>query len=298
MDDASKRRFRISELVCAGVHERMNHEILDGPEITAVWKRYLSCRRSADLSTLTDHYLPLVARAAMGRSRRRGRVPVDALDEAFADGMLNLVQIIQETTAYCPDEFRHVTISKLMEALWCSLDNRGHGKQHRAQVSRFIFFVRADLEQKLQRPPTIDEIRDGIRSRSRSPAKYLAALGWAMAGVQGFEDWKRVADPKTSDPSRRALNMEVIHLASMGLKGRDRAIFRLTLQGMTKAEIGRKVGCHETNVHYRLCRMFWLMRSDPKLAAYLGVVPDPTPPARPRGRNWPNFVATPARLAG
>ncbi|MGD0462864.1 MAG: hypothetical protein ABSB74_10285 [Tepidisphaeraceae bacterium] len=299
MEASGKRPVRLSDFVCAGVCERMSHEVIDGPEIAAVWQRYLSRRDPSDLSILTDHYLPLIKKAARGSSFRRGRVPIDSLADAFADGMLGLLKAIQKTTAYDAEEFRRTAVNRIFNTIWDSLDDRGHGKLNRAQLSRFIFFVRCDLEAKLERPPTIDEMRDGIRSRSKAPAKYLAALGWAENAIEGFSQWRHLADPKMPDPSRRSLNAEVIQLASRGLRGRDKAIFRLTLQGLSKAEIGRRLKCHETNVHYRMCRMFWLMRSDPKLAAYLGVVPDPAPPARPRGRNWPHFVAAPAaRLSG
>ena len=106
------------------------------------------------------------------------------------------------------------------------------------------------------------------------------------------------ADTSARQPGELAIDAEALRLAFKRLKGEDRKLLRMVLDGAGCVAVSRLLCISQSRASQRINGLLWQLRSSAELAAYLGVEPTPKP-VRERCRHYPSVKRlAPARRVG
>ena len=236
-------------------------EATRGPEanqVDALWERFKSSADAGARERLILHYSPLVKYVA-GRVGSGLPRSVDQNDLA-SYGLFGLIYAIDKFDLDRGFKFETYAINRIKGAIldelraldWVPRSVRSRARRIEASI--------AELEHKLQRPPTeeeiahdlemdIEEFRDALAQIGRSG---IAALDEFVSGDSSTSMGEMIADPRGVSPetefqaeeTRRSLFDAINRLPS-----RERLVVTLYYyEGMTLAEIGDVLGVTESRV--------------------------------------------------
>jgi DNA-directed RNA polymerase specialized sigma subunit len=297
----TKRSYRSEELSA----QFATAPVASDAQIQIALDRYLESGADADRDAIATLYLPLITAMALNRRKRRDD---SELDELISDGCAAVMNVIQRH-ADLP-LYRFVTM--MCSAIRCSFIA---GSQHRQWAGavrgkthglRTMSMLRKVFFRQHGRFPKSDEIRTAlgqmidnrfIENEFRKPRMIASS---SLADRDGAELLAQMASAATPSPVYELMGREAIALALKPLKGVDRTMFKLAIDGVSDVEIAKRVGLGPSKVGERINGLLWEARCRADLAGYLGVVPSQTIPEKYYGnsRKVPRISkAKPAELA-
>ncbi|MGD0464649.1 MAG: sigma-70 family RNA polymerase sigma factor [Tepidisphaeraceae bacterium] len=258
----------------------------DDPNALPLWKKYLATRSRAAADELCQHYLPLVGIVALRLKKRRPWLFPEELGYLISDGFMGLRQFIEYADAFDPLYCSRTAFRQIRRWIFRCRTQMEFGGWHRAYARRTLSDVRAKLTRQLGRLPEREEILRELRAHVKNPAMVIARIDETPPRVSRFSELGSsslpplsFADPAADDPSKQAIESDIMRRVVKVLKPRDRQILRLILRGETYADIGRRFHISRERVRQRLNGILWEARQRADLATYFG--DDPIPEIRP-----------------
>jgi DNA-directed RNA polymerase specialized sigma subunit len=281
---------------------------LAGPDVTAAIERYSRDGNAADFDRVFAHFAPIALIESIRLKRLHESVFIEPIAEYISDALLGLVKTIQQYNqrhkGFSFGSFCYGVKRDVGRQIWHGFyERRPAGSKTRAL--RTLARIRSDLTRELGRVPTREELAGRLAGKLTNPQIHFARFSdrshQVLAPSQEDEEFNQrlenVADARASDPAKAVLDREAIGVALKGLKGDDRKILRLLLQGLNPSQIAERVGLNRRNVLNRCNGVLWESRCRAELAAYVGVQPDAAPPAKNSHSYFPTFNPTPSKLA-
>jgi len=286
----------------------------ESPEISERWRRYLIDRNPADFAKLVEIYAPYVRFMVVHVRAVNPDVFTNHVASAISDGIVGLIEAIQHTTAFYAREFRFKAGFAIRKAIWRERRMRMWGGRARMERLATVEKIRERLRMILERDPDRDEVIAELKFRTIYWKQYMPFVDGPGAWMISLSDEpcpdlpivKLIADAKAVTPIDRLIEREslvepagksrALELALKGVHGIDRKVFNWMMQGIAPAEIARMTGLHPRACESRVNKLKWMARCNKKLAAYLGVKPDPELPPT-RSGHWLKFDPPPAPLA-
>lgn len=291
----SRRRFRQRDLdarddaaLPAAIRRRQPADTADTDEL---WRRYKREDDAAAYRALCEHYAPIgyvVPRRLKRRNPDRYWQPLGDLVSAGLMAVVTGVRTILYPSPRAPFNYLFqaavYAVHRETTALrWCGPET----SNKIALANR----IRADLTQEHCRVPTPEEVGERLAGLITNANFYVDDRPRQMRG--GADSIVR-ADPAAPSPDAETLQAELRELLARDLKPDDRKILRMLLRGLRAVEIARELGITKQAASFRVNGLLWTLRSNAKVAAYVGVEPD----ARKVRRNPPTVRhVPPARLA-
>jgi RNA polymerase sigma factor (sigma-70 family) len=304
----------------------------DTEETRQLWRRYVRDDADRDaLDQLTAHYAPLTYYAAIRLATRGGIFADEVFDDLVSDGCLGLLHAIRRTkfppvTPEWAGTFRRLARRCIVNTITREVVNRqpftgGYSRTLRATV---ISEQRRSFVQQNGRMPDDVELSAQITSLITNPNFYTSHSRKHV--LQIFRGIKRdpsmLRQPRVravsqlEDPAQRRsildqaapadadadgqaiVNKEAMRLAMRDLRGIDRTLFRMAIDGDDTKTIAAATGLNVRQVYDRVNGLFWQARCRADLADYLGVRPAEQPQQARNSRDLVSIrSAGPAAIA-
>lgn len=275
------------------------------PHIVDAWQCYCDGDNPAE-NTLTSFYAPLVVFTARLLKSRRPQFFIDSVEELVSDGFIGLLKAIRDQRTRNGLDFRRRASLYIRHNMFNGAATRHHGGPKHVRQGGIWEEARATLTRQLGRVPVKEELSEYLRGKIDNQSIQIEF----RAGVQLMTDLSPddqhqtlcFHDAHAAGPVDLLLAREVTKLAKKTLRGIDRKIFDLTLDGMSTRKIADKLGIAETTARDRMNGVLWEARCRAQLAEYLECEPATMPEKKqmPSGRlRFPPIAsAGPARRVG
>jgi RNA polymerase sigma factor (sigma-70 family) len=265
---------------------------IDDVKLLSLWKSYKIDGSWSAYRALAEYYINGVLNISMGLMRRNP-LAFDDLGEMVSAGTEGLFAALEHFD--CPTELGHLRQFRKMMANWVKMalfkNLREQVSVYRAKMSgkfRFVEKARAVLTQKLERPPTPEELADAIRAKITNPNVYVhgeikchkTGNYQKLAAQRKFNPTEQ--DDEPADTVITDIRARELKRAIKQLSARDQKIARMVLAGKSVAEIAKKTGREERHTMRSVNGILWVLRSNARLAASYGVKPDEMPEASNR----------------
>jgi DNA-directed RNA polymerase specialized sigma24 family protein len=280
----------------------------------SLWTAFVADPSPVRRAVLAEHFTAYAVRLALSIWRRKRRHDVHTsarvvdVDELVGDASLALMMAIDCCDTAAPIAFldhvrRYVSNHvqrELQRRLWPERYFRSSARNNvlRGFRKRFIRARgrRPNAAEKtaylasLLNNPNIDIDPTVHKRQTGRPELYFAGDADVEAGVA------HVADDGPA-PDARLMDRETIGLALKGLRGDDRRMFKLVMDGLNSAEIAREMGIPRSSAYYRARGLIWDARCRADLARHLDCPPT-SPAARPETARPPRARAAECEYCG
>jgi DNA-directed RNA polymerase specialized sigma subunit len=241
-----------------------------------LWDRYTSDGDVSAFQGLMKFYAPLAFICACQLKRRRPDFYVDELDDLVSDGLLGLAfairRMLSGTAQYLmpgPDFYMRADTS-IKATIRNQVKTRTWAGKGRSDRLELIGRLQSELIQEHGRLPTREELRSRLAEHLTNPNIQVGDVDPAAMMPLSAAAY-RVADTSAQRPDVPALQSETIRLAFKGLKGEDRKILRIVLNGGTRRDVAAALGISPGSAEQRVNGLLWELRCRPDLAAHLDV---------------------------
>jgi DNA-directed RNA polymerase specialized sigma subunit len=270
----------------------------DDRAVDDAWHLYRETGDVHAFQRLCEFYAPLAFAVAWHRKNRRPDVYVDDLDTLVSDGIFGLM-----TWAIPAMAKRWGQIANVRAMIMCQVgrmirrqvSSRAWGGRRRGERIAIVEQVNSRFYHEHGRTPTRAELHAGLREHFTNPNICVGDIH--PPEISGHSaDALEVADREAKPIGHEAMSRDALRLAMKGLKGEDKRILRLVLEGRGTRFIATSLGRSNDYTQRRINGLLWKLRCRHDLAAYLGVEPAemPTPPQRDSGETPATAFRLPA----
>lgn len=308
MSARARKLGPISDVIAPALLSAMSSPPPHGdPQTAGLWDSYLRTRDPAARSKLLQLYSQFVFNMAVRCLRRSPDLFSNSMDECISDGIVGLSEAIQGAKHFNPEHFRMQALLAIRRSIFREKLSREFGGRSRNERLRAVDLARQYPWCILERNPTREEIINELKTRTKYWRNYVPSIDVSARKMQSFsqDDEGRsaarlVADPAAIDPARAAIEGEMaaqprtrnkaLLLAAHGLKPLDRKILCWILDGHGPTAIRGFIAGRlcQRSVEDRCSKIKWLLASNKKLAASLGITTAVVMPAR-RAGHYPYF---------
>ncbi len=234
----------------------------DDEHVARMWREYK--RDTTDCvarNRLLELYYPIVKRYA---AHLRSTLPVSSpleYGDLLAPGTFGLIDAMErfdlhrgvKFETFCGRRIYGEMVDELRRVDYVPRNTR----MHAAKIAK----ASEALNERLDRPPSHDEIRDELgvseetyrcMMRAARIRSLVSLDGVLVANTDGGQDVTREAtlqNRRVEDPSREAEKTDLMRLVTRGLSGNERIVITLYYYGgLTMREIGESLGVCESRI--------------------------------------------------
>jgi DNA-directed RNA polymerase specialized sigma subunit len=266
---------------------------------------YVESRSDQDREALAALFLPLITAMAIRRKVRGA--PNSEVDDLISDGCLALLNVIRRHSELSVSRFCKYVFGAIRLQFFGGMGERmwAGGKKQHARDNRTMLQLRSMFLKQHGRMPTGVELRaaldrlieNGQIEKDFTRVKMIAASAAdGGADEDGVDLLSAVGKDGHVGPLYETINRETMNLALRGLKGIDRTIFKLAIEGTSVDRIAKQVKRSQSYINQKVNVLLWNARVRKDLAAYLGAEPAEAPATRENGKLIPIKQAPPARM--
>jgi DNA-directed RNA polymerase specialized sigma subunit len=228
------------------------------------------------------------------------RYPASDLDDLISDGQVALVMAVDYGAGkqgFTVDRLRNYAARAIRNSFWLGRACRTWGGFKRSESQLLLVRFRKSHLREHGRYPTRDEVDAHLATLVTNPnieVHRRSMVNTSPRTLRAMIDRTRATSPAVD---RQLLDRETIRLAMKSLKGVDRTLFKLALDGESLGEIARELGIARQAVQRRVNGLLWSSRCRADLAEHLDVQPDAAPARNAYGQLRGIQGQPPARLA-
>jgi DNA-directed RNA polymerase specialized sigma subunit len=263
-----------------------------GNQGATLWNQYQESGATADFHAITERYAPLAVYEARRLKAYRSVFVHSNLDDMIGDGMIGLATFVTGQSHRSAALFLF-SIRRAIRGAIYRAERKRQGRpafdSRKKNPADWLAGVRRNFVKQNGRFPTREELAKIFEASIDNPAIEFRDRP-SCNNLSDLADDAKVDNlcPSIEPPDQTLLDREVMRIAKKKLHGEDLKVLRLALAGHAPSEIAKMINRNQSGVHRRLNGIFWMIRANVELAAYLEVEPVAELPKGKR-RYWPNI---------